>query len=138
MIRAPRGDYRNRAGDRRASRIASPGSDPWSFAIRTHVHSAHLRRGALAAGGALTATAAARQDLARIQAALGIECVAQPRHHREVAGLEQLAHHRALLHPDAVLARDRAAHPDAHAQNLVRSLERPSLRRRTIGIDEDV
>src|SRR6187399_1258273 len=92
----------------RASR--SRGSYPRTFRDRDRAHSAHLRWG-------VHALAIAGQDLARVQCALRIERGAQTLHHREIGRSEQLAHHGALLDADAVLAGDRSAHADAHAED---------------------
>ena len=84
------------------------------------------------------AARAAGEDLARVEQTLGVEGAAQALHGGEVGGRVQLPHHRALLDPHPVLPGDGAAEADAHAQDLVRRIERPLLRRRIVGIEQDV
>src|SRR5262250_2930809 len=105
-----------------------PPSNPRALRVAARAHPAELR------WRRLPRAAAAGKDLAGVEEAVGIEGGAQTFHGLEVVEREQLAHHRALLDSHAVLARDRSAHADAHAQDLVRGVERRGLRLGVVGI----
>src|SRR4051812_14035746 len=61
----------------------------------------------------LATTARCWQNLLRIQNAVGIENIAQARHHIDVIFAEHDGHEFQLLHANAVLAGDRSANADA-------------------------
>src|SRR5262245_29030820 len=67
----------------------------------------------------LDASPGGGEDLARAAAAFGVEGGAQPQHHVQVFGGEQLGHEVDLLDADAVLAGDAAALADALVKNLM-------------------
>src|SRR5204863_5773290 len=65
------------------------------------------------------------EDLAWIRQAQRIEGVLHPAHDGHVDGRVLERHVAVLLHADAVLARDRAAHLDAHLEDLPAGLLDP-------------